>query len=51
MPEASLHTVPLQDCLRGRYLGDATAADELLPVAGDRREWLFAGRGGKQPAS
>jgi hypothetical protein len=51
MPEASLHTVRLQDCLRRLYLDDATATDEFLPVAGDRREWLFAGRGGEQSAS
>src|SRR5215469_12282978 len=42
MPEASLLTVRLQDCLRRMYVGDATAADELLPVPGDRWEWLFA---------
>jgi hypothetical protein len=32
-------------------LGNATAADELLRGAGDRREWLSADRGGAQPAS
>jgi hypothetical protein len=33
------------------HLGDATAAGKLLRVAGDRWEWLFAGRGGESPAS
>jgi hypothetical protein len=49
MPEAFLHTVRLQDCLRRTYLGDATAAGGSLRVASDRREWLSAARGGEQP--
>jgi hypothetical protein len=46
MPETSFPAVPLQDGLRRMHLGDATAADELLRLAGDRPEWLSAAYGG-----
>jgi hypothetical protein len=51
MPQAFLHTVQLQECLRRTYLGDAPAAGESLRVATDRREWLSAARGSEQPTS